>query len=53
MKQLVLALAASFQAQGLLVNPVNVHYFNVFYTVLGLGTAPTGRRLQVRRQCPP
>ena len=44
-KALVLALAASFQAQGLFINPNNVKFFNVFYQALDLGSSPTGRRL--------
>ena len=45
LQTLVLALAASFKAQGLFMNPQNVQMFDVFYQKLGLANAPT-RRLQ-------
>ena len=45
LQTLVLALTASFKAQGLFVVPQNVQLFDVWYRKLGLENAPT-RRLQ-------
>ena len=50
LQTLVLALAASFKAQGLFMIPQNVQLFDVFYQKLGLANAPT-RRLQQQVRC--
>ena len=50
LQTLVLALAASFKAQGLFVVPQNVQLFDVWYRKLGLANAPT-RRLQQQVWC--
>ena len=50
LQTLVLALAASFKAQGLFVVPQNVLVFDVWYHILGLTNAPT-RRLQQQVRC--
>ena len=43
----MLALAASFYAQGLLVNPINVQVFDLWYLDLGISAnVPGTRRLQ-------